>query len=128
MSEEIMDTTGITGTGRAAETARLVQQFGMPTVILSAFLAIFIGTLSVVRYDFLRQDEERTQSHERIVTKLAESFTKHFEDARSDTKDERAAYRENQEKMRLEIRDLVNATKDGNDLTRKTIDELRKKQ
>lgn len=125
MSETI-DTTGITGNGNVADTARLIQQFGMPTVILAVFLVIFVGTLAVVRIDFIRQDSERTDSHERTVKHLADTFSKHFDDSRSDAKEERAFNRQNQERMHLEMHDLVEQAKTSNDMFRKTFEDVKK--
>ncbi len=108
MSEEAtvpsIDTTGITVTGKAADVIRLIQQFGMPTVILGVFLALFVGGAVVVRSDFLRQDADRNASHERQDSERTQSHERIIKD--------------NNERHERAVKSLVDTYKEERDFDR----------
>ena len=138
------DVSGITGKGAAAEYARLISQFGIPSVVLGTFLAIFVGGLWFVRQDYIASDKYRTdanersnklqiESHERVTKDLINTFQLTNKERREDAREDTAANREHQSKMWQGMRELTNATKENAvevrsvaGLLSKQLEEIRK--
>ena len=114
VSASLKDFTGITVAGKTADTARLITQFGLPVVLVSVFLVIFVTGLWLVRADFLRQDENRTESHERSIKGINDTYLKIHSERREDDKERQKEARETQGKLWQEIRSLNESTKEGN--------------
>ncbi len=108
--------------GVVTDGAKLLNQFGITAVVLAVFLVVFVAILWFVRQDYLALDASRTDSHERSVKALIDTFDRLRADDRSDRKEERAETRDHNAKMWAGMRDNTVAIRECNATMAKTAD------
>lgn len=113
-SQAIRDVSGITGVGQAADTARLISQFGIPSVVLGVFIIVFLAVLWFFRVDWIAQDTARTNAHERTIKTIVDANTTLSNERREDDKERERNNRDSNSKIWQSLREVVVATQDGN--------------
>lgn len=128
------DVSGITVKGPVADQARLISQFGVPTVIQSVFLVLLISSLWFFRSDSQAQirlqidanDKQDVRHRDEIVTitesqeRKINAIAKQFEAAITYERDER---REDRKHILGALQNLTAMTKTGNEILMKTSEE-----